>query len=137
MSTTTECPKCEGTPEHTYLVHDGRGGYVDRTDVCTHCDGTGEDPFPSAVERNLQGLRGLVHGLAHQCPECPEATGDPDTDSELATITFARGCCDSCGSGLAGSRHTMHAWDDHGGMYHLEVCTDCLMYHANGELPTA
>lgn len=47
---------------------------------------------------------------------------------------FSWSSCDSCGSGLGGDRHAAHGVinDD---IFHFDVCTNCVHFHANGELP--
>jgi hypothetical protein len=51
---------------------------------------------------------------------------------------FSRYRCESCG-GLAGDRHQVSFWSVDGTddpvSGEAEVCTDCLMYIANGEVP--
>jgi hypothetical protein len=57
--------------------------------------------------------------------------------------SFSHCSCDSCGSGLGGTRYTAHGWTDKARelgfpvseLCHLDICEDCLQYHANGELP--
>ena len=58
--------------------------------------------------------------------------------------SFSWAECDSCGSRLGGNRHNAHAIhheafgpdakrpDD---IHHIDICTDCVMFHANGDLP--
>lgn len=57
---------------------------------------------------------------------------------------FSWGPCESCGSTLGGNRYPAHAIhreafgpgakrpDD---VHHIEICTDCLIWHANGDEP--
>lgn len=53
---------------------------------------------------------------------------------------FSWSSCDSCGSHLGGDRHPAHGSlklfpDREGVIVHLNVCTDCLCYLANGDEP--
>lgn len=54
--------------------------------------------------------------------------------------------CDSCGNTLGGNRYPAHAIHrdafDCGAkrpdlVYHIDICADCLLWHANGDLPDA
>lgn len=47
---------------------------------------------------------------------------------------FSHSSCDSCGSSLAGDRYPAHYWAG-GELRHDTVCVDCLMFHANGDVP--
>lgn len=99
----------------------------------------GIQAFLEAIEHNLSGLKFFSVGACPGCDEC----GLPDVDSmdsaeyesadqgdEFSTVS-----CDSCGSDLAGSRHPAHGFTADDTLIHLDVCVDCLMFHANGELP--
>lgn len=51
---------------------------------------------------------------------------------------FSREGCDSCGSDLAGERHQMTGLRSVGpdaDVFEGVMCTDCVLYHANGDLP--
>jgi len=57
---------------------------------------------------------------------------------------FSWSPCDSCGSSLGGDRHPAHgviadtieeARQKDRAIEHFNICTDCLMFHANGDLP--
>lgn len=101
--------------------------------------------FTEAVERELEGLYNVAPGVASACDECdpwgeaPIYADDPDAWDEWAELarepSFSWTPCDSCGSSLGGNRHPAHAFDGEGRMHHLDVCDDCLIYHANGEEP--
>lgn len=111
--------------------------------------------FTNAIARNLDGLH-IATGSAASCPECCEAFGldpDADTDENQAAIYesgdeggFSWSECDSCGTTLGGDRHTAHGWpadngrwqrlaEDPPALFHLSICTDCLLFHANGDEP--
>ena len=54
--------------------------------------------------------------------------------------SFSNRTCDSCGTYLAGDRHPAHGFLEGapvvgGEIVHLDICTDCVMFHANGDLP--
>lgn len=108
-------------------------------------------PFAKAVDHYCDGLHVAV-GAAACCSEC-RSTYDIDdsiSDDEAQEIlydaaepSFSWHQCDSCGSTLGGDRHDAHglpidrdgAFDYSQDMIHLSICSDCLIYHANGEEP--
>jgi hypothetical protein len=52
------------------------------------------------------------------------------------TTEFSWSSCESCGSQLGGSRHEAFTIDPTTKeVGELSICTDCLMFHANGDLP--
>lgn len=83
--------------------------------------------FLAAVIKNLEGLEAFSVG---SCPGCEECGGESDEPS------FSNSECDSCRSSLGGDRHPAHFLYQ-GEVQHCTVCSDCLMYHANGDLPEA
>lgn len=93
--------------------------------------------FTERVAHNLEGVEFFSVGACPGCEECGLADVD-DMDNpayELAGESyFSWQDCDSCGSSLGGDRHPAHGFID-GELRHFQVCTDCLMYHANGDLP--
>jgi hypothetical protein len=105
--------------------------------------------FTDAIRRNLDGLGPVFPGVVHDCPECPDVEdygGDLERyHDEAREPSFSWSSCDSCGSTLGGDRHAAHAWDADAdpasagtaGLYHLDICTDCLFFHANGDEPEA
>ncbi len=107
---------------------------------------TDSEKFEAAVADYCDGLH-IATGPAAICPQCVSAygiddTGDIDAMQEqmLDEGNFSSAQCDSCGSNLAGDRYDAHGWpvdekptDET--LYHLTICVDCLMFHANGELP--
>jgi len=64
-------------------------------------------------------------GWCEVCDHCPE-----DEDEGF----FSWSPCDVCGSGLGGNRYAGHMLVD-GKLCHIDVCVDCVMYIANGDLP--
>lgn len=101
-------------------VCDGHGYDVDAephlASDCTACDGTGETPLDDISDEDM------------------EVWGEP---------SFSHSECDSCGSTLGGDRYPAHAImrdsfgkpEAPGQIWHIDICVDCLMFHANGELP--
>ena len=64
-------------------------------------------------------------------PGCAECAENPGGETE-----FSSSGCEGCGSYLAGSRHAAHGLGrESGEWHHLDICSDCVQYHANGELP--
>jgi hypothetical protein len=105
--------------------------------------------FTERVDHNLKGVHFFSVGICTGCPTCFEHAEDPDnpTDEEREASSeghFSWSECDSCGSTLGGDRYPAHGviadseeqarQDDHP-IEHFEVCTDCLLYHANGDVP--
>ena len=91
-------------------------------------------PFEQAVDHYCAG-----YTVAPGCRgiECEHADGDENHQCETY---FSRHQCDSCGSTLGGDRETAtmipldyKAGDDT--MIECEICVDCLVFWANGELP--
>lgn len=103
--------------------------------------GTG---FTAAIERNLQGLIGTNPGIATQsCDTCAEQQGQRFEEEPADEGSFKnRMDCDSCGTTLGGSVYAGHAFsatpsgvNGPGDVYHLELCFDCVLFHANGDEP--
>jgi len=112
------------------------------------------DKFIAAVDRECEGLESVSPGLCGICPVCQSECGeDAFTTAEFsAKIASGEICdeggfswhsCDSCGSSLGGDRHVAHAWSDEARekgfpideLIHMEICVDCVMLHANGDVP--
>lgn len=106
--------------------------------------------FTDSVEHYCEGLH-IAVGAAACCSEC-RSTYDIDdsiSDDEAQEIlydaaepSFSWHQCDSCGSTLGGDRHDAHgiAVSSTGFVadydpIHMSICSDCLIYHANGEEP--
>jgi len=84
-------------------------------------------------ESGLGDMKHLGSGCQKGCSDCP----DNQESEESGSITFSRNDCDLCGCPLAGGREVMHGYDKTGALVHLEVCEECLLYWANGDLPSA
>lgn len=97
--------------------------------------------FTDALNRNLQGM--LVSPGAAYGRECCglEEVGEDDIYEIQAREEggFSWSACDSCGSRLGGQRYPAHGIIQKGAMegevVHLEICVDCLFFHANGDEP--
>jgi len=59
---------------------------------------------------------------------------DREGCGEDSEAFFSWSACEACGSTLGGDRYAAHGCID-GNVVHFHICTDCLFYHANGELP--
>jgi hypothetical protein len=99
--------------------------------------------FTDAVEANTEGLQHISTGLCGQCEECQYRYG---LDEEGLTEQIENGeafdeggfswhRCESCGSSLGGDRYAAHGFNENEEIVHLDVCVDCVMYHANGDEP--
>lgn len=93
--------------------------------------------FIARVTESLDGAERVWVGPIDGCADCPTR----DADGELLDEgRFSWSSCDTCGSEFGGSRYAVHVWvsgmSGSGGSWeHLDVCTDCLCYLANGTLP--
>ena len=101
--------------------------------------------FLKRIQHNLEGITHLSPGACPGCPECgladmPEL---PETEEQqyaydcVGEPSFGTSDCDSCGSGLAGHRVVAHGFlvGTENEFLHLDICSDCAAYHANGEIP--
>ena len=94
--------------------------------------------FELAVNMYCKGLDTVNIGCHGD--QCEYADGDENHQCEAS---FSFGQCDSCGSTLGGDRHKAQGcWTitDEGvrvgfESIDMDVCTDCAMYHANGQIP--
>ena len=95
--------------------------------------------YELAVDSNMEGLTSESPGLCSGCPECLEVYNCTAEEIENGQACddggFSWHSCDGCGSGLGGDRHPAHALDGNNELVHLEVCTDCVLFWANGDLP--
>lgn len=107
--------------------------------------------FTDAIGHYCDGLH-VATGAAASCQECRDSFGCDDDASDdeaqeyLYSVdegSFSWTQCDSCGTTLGGDRHAAHGWptepaldlDAINTLYHLSICTDCLLFHANGDEP--
>ena len=91
----------------------------------------------------------IAPGPATCCYECLSSRGIDESevsdDTELLDEgSFSWRECESCGSQLGGDRHDAHALhrqafgpnaERPGDFHHISICTDCLLFHANGDEP--
>ena len=105
--------------------------------------------FTKAIERELDGIDHISPGLASCCGECCSAHDLSETEMEEDLSSglvfdeggFSRQSCDSCGSTLAGNRYAAHGFSgaqtegSDKSLVHLDICEDCLLFHANGDEP--
>jgi hypothetical protein len=102
--------------------------------------------FTDSIAHYCEGLH-ISPGPAACCDDCRQAYDIPDgmpTDEAQELMLdeggFSRAQCDSCGSTYAGDRHDAHGIPHDfkpgdGSIVHLTICTDCLLFHANGDEP--
>lgn len=92
--------------------------------------------FVAAIEEALKGVNSVSPS---PCPDICETCSRTDWPMEYECPVdeggFSWSSCDSCGSGLGGDRYAAHGFLENGELTHLEICPDCMMYHANGETP--
>ena len=99
--------------------------------------------FEEAVAHELGGLHNISCGISWTCPQCLDMWGKTAQEMQEGCEDgslfdeggFSWGACDSCGSTFGGDRFVAHAFDAGGTLCHLDICADCLQYHANGEPP--
>lgn len=85
--------------------------------------------FITAVEHNMKGLTVNPGCLG---AKCEYAEGDENHQCEGG---FSWSECDSCGTVLGGDRYPAYGIPETGDPIELSICSDCLMFHANGEEP--
>jgi hypothetical protein len=120
---------------------------------------TAQQKYVESVEHYLKGLTFVSPGLCPSCSECLSSFNyrnyrDEEGDgNEIRTAEeqfaediengevddeggFSSSQCDSCGSTMAGDRYAAHGVGTNGKILHLDVCADCLVYLANGDIPS-
>jgi len=120
---------------------------------------TRQQAYVAAVERGCKGMEAVSPGFCPSCPECIDALGYTDDEDEDGSVIktaqqkaeedyetgkvcdeggFSWSACDCCGSRLGGNRNSAHGWADIAGkriLIHFEICDDCMLYLANGDIP--
>lgn len=95
--------------------------------------------FTDSVAENLKGLKAVSTGFCSGCSECRKDYGfdlEEDAPEEhYAEPYFSSSACDCCGTTLGGDREPLHWIDENGSIMHGVVCTDCVLYLANGDVP--
>jgi len=104
--------------------------------------------FTQSVDHHCKDLT-VDTGPCPGCDDCGLADVH-DMDDELYDMAseawFSRFQCDSCGSTFGGDRFYAHGtvripgppalgWVHSDEVIHLNICVDCLFYHANGDEP--
>jgi hypothetical protein len=82
-----------------------------------------------------QYCRGLDSVAVDGC-DCPGETAGQCTGKCEASFSWAQ--CDSCGSTLGGDRMgATGLWSDGARLCQIDmqICVDCIQWHANGEAP--
>lgn len=99
--------------------------------------------FTDAIEATLEreDIEAPSPGVVDFCEECQRnhsyALANPDVGDEGR---FSWRACESCGSTFGGNRYAAHAFERGRKpsaitCHHLDICTDCLLFHANGDEP--
>jgi len=102
--------------------------------------------FMAAFSNGIKDIHVVSAGFSWNCPECLnnydiccEHKGEHmyQKGEIVDEGSFSHNACDICGSKLGGNRFSAHGVldTDHKEIVHLEVCVDCIMYMANGDLP--
>ena len=111
------------------------------TGGCPGCHECGLDVVPCDDCSGTGFADGLTLGTGSDGEDCPACDGmgsrdyvDGDEVGEGPEPGFSWSPCEICGSSLGGDRHAFHALSS-GELVHLDGCTDCVMYVANGEEP--
>ncbi len=107
--------------------------------------------FTDAIAHRMDGREAISTGICSGCGLCLNTYGYDtqealDEDYGLGNLTdephFSKSPCDCCGSSMSGDRHDAHFTipDSKGSvigqpLHHMEICTDCLLYLANGDVP--
>jgi len=71
------------------------------------------------------------------CPKYNDTQGIYAWEQGVAVCEpfFSWNACEGCRSGLGGNREVAHGFLN-GHMIHMYVCVDCVIYIANGDLPS-
>lgn len=90
--------------------------------------------FTERIDLYCEGIETVAVGCRGS--QCEHADGDEDHSCESY---FSSAQCDSCGSNLAGDRlpasGLIRDAKEELQIVPMEICVDCVMFHANGELP--
>ena len=97
--------------------------------------------FATAIGHNLRRMSHISTGRLHECVECNPDTSEAGQKKDQPLDdegSFSRYGCDSCGSPMAGMRYAAHGvlkLESGAAIIHLDICMDCLSFHANGDEP--
>lgn len=97
--------------------------------------------YEQSVESGLEGLLAVSSGSCHACNDCnPDNTPDEEWSGDFDPC-FSWSSCECCNSHLGGDRYPAHAIIPKDGtpdspldgeLIHLNVCSDCYYYLADG-----
>jgi hypothetical protein len=102
--------------------------------------------FTDAIQHNWP-LYKIAPGICADMACCGTEGIDADDYDTLQAYDeghFSKSSCDSCDQHLAGQRFPAHAIHKNAfgptatepdNVHHIDICQDCLMFHANGEEP--
>ena len=102
-----------------------------------------DSPFVAAIVRNWPDYT-VAAGAAPGFDCCGDHSAESDALAAADEGGFSYSPCDSCGSTFGGDRYPAHAIHLEtfgpdakrpGDVHHIEICVDCLMFHANGDEP--
>ena len=91
------------------------------------------EQFVSDFEAGTVELEAFSVGACNACEECEESGFDAGGELVVEPF-FSWHQCGVCGSQFGGDRYPAHYLDD-GELCHVDICVDCLLYSANGDLP--
>lgn len=99
-----------------------------------------DSDFIRRFKAGTDGLEAFSVGACPGCDECGLAdVGEYDDDPDRCQVAdephFSWSPCEICGQHLGGNRHPGH-FIESGQVQHLDCCTDCLLFAANGTLPS-
>jgi hypothetical protein len=91
--------------------------------------------YLASVEHYSDGLHISVGCRGEHCEHAEEGESE-----HYCEASFSNRQCDSCGSTLAGDRSPATGWPigepfTTDNLIELDICTDCVLFHANGEVP--
>jgi hypothetical protein len=98
-----------------------------------------EPTYTERVSTRLHDIEPVWVGARCGCTDCglADMTSPEDDEKRFASagdLGFSWYRCDACNRPHAGERFAAHGTLD-GEPVHLRVCTDCLFYIANGDIP--
>ena len=94
-----------------------------------------DEQFVADFEAASQLMESFSTGSCNDCVQCQESSVSDDEEVHVEPH-FSWSPCPVCGSTLGGDRHAAH-YIAEGDLNHLDVCTDCLFYASNGDLPSS
>lgn len=92
------------------------------------------EEFLAAIKYRIEDDTVAPGAACETCVSC-KCVDDDGTHELCNEPSFNSYRCDSCNSDLGGDRHPAHIIYANGDTNCIEICTDCLLYFANGQLP--